>query len=69
MPRNVYRDPFVEKELEKILMDLKQIRKHQYEHFRLHVLIELEAAIEHIEIAIKETQLSPKHVEELGGGK
>ena len=54
MPRNVYRDPFVEKELEKILMDLKQIRKHQYEHFRLHVLIELE---------------SPKHVEELGGGE
>jgi hypothetical protein len=63
--RHVYRDPHAEKELEKILMDLKQIRKHQYQHFRMGALVSMEHASEWISRAISETQLSPKHVEEL----
>ena len=55
----------MEKELEKILMDLKQLRKHQYQHFLLGPLVEIEHAAECLKRALDETQLSPKHVEEL----
>jgi len=65
MTRKIYRDPVVEKELEEILMNLKQLRKHQYQHFRLGVLVELEHATNCLQRALEETQLSPKYVEEL----
>jgi len=63
--RHVYRDPHAEKELEEILMDLKQLRKHQYNHFSLSALVEMDHATECLQRALVETQLSPKHVEEL----
>jgi len=67
MTRKIYRDPIAEKELTEILMNLKQLRKHQYDHFKLYALIEMEHAIEHLVGAIKETQLSQKYVEEIDG--
>jgi glucosamine 6-phosphate synthetase-like amidotransferase/phosphosugar isomerase protein len=67
MTRKIYRDPTVERELEEIIMNLKQLRKHQYHHFRLGALVELQHATECIGRALNETQLSPKYVEEVGG--
>ena len=68
MTRHIYRDPVVEKELEAVMMNLKQIRKHQYDHFTLHALIEMQLACDCLERAIMETQLSPKHSEEFEAG-
>lgn len=68
MTRKIYRDPAAEKELEEILMNLKHLRKHQYNHFRLGALVEMEHAADCLQRALDETQLSPKYVEELTVG-
>jgi hypothetical protein len=67
MTRHIYRNQYAENELREVISTLKQLRKHQYDHFRLVALVEMEHAVECLNRALEETQLSPQHVEELNG--
>lgn len=68
MTRKIYRDPRAENELREILMNLKQLRKHKGEHFRLGVRVEMEHATACLQRALDETLLSPKFIEEISSG-
>jgi len=65
MTRHIYRSAYCEKELSSILHQLDNLRKHDYNHFTLEALCEMELASARLEEAIKITQCLPHHVEEI----
>jgi glucosamine 6-phosphate synthetase-like amidotransferase/phosphosugar isomerase protein len=65
MTRHIYRNDNSEKELKEIIMDINTLRKHEYNHFKLSALVEMEHASKCLQRALDETQLSPKHIEEI----
>ena len=65
MTRHVYRNPLCEKELISARDTLSQLIKHDYEHFPLGVLVEMQLARDRLNSAIATLQVTPKHIEEI----